>query len=567
MQFKSTLAALVFALLAVPVFCASSGAAELTETWTDTIRMQRDGSLDVTENIAQDFGTAKRHGIIRTIPVDFESRDGKPYRTDLRLLSVEDGQHDSRQYTIAHHENDIVITIGDPSELLTGRQTFVIHYTLRRAIHFFDDKPEVYFNAIDDQWKFPILSASALLYLPPGVDLTKLKLDAWQGAAGSEKRAEILIAADGVAYQARNLQPGEGLTIAAQLPADSMPLPSRAQEAIWFLEDWWTAFLIPLSVFTCMWLVWWGSGRDDDAGKPIAVEWEPVKELTPAEVGTLVDERVDMQDILSILVDLAARGFLKIKEIEDTKLVMFTTKDYEFTRLRAAGSPECEALTEYERLFMQSVFGMGTAVGTTRRLSDLKGSFSYDLNNIRSAIYRAMVTKRLFHKNPEEVRSGYVGIAIAVVLAGICALAAKHYPSAFGLLAGALVIFGWVRAMPARTAAGSKKTRESLGFQRFVRMSEKERIRVLAKDDPTIFGRLLPYAMVLGAADQWAEAFKDIMTQPPDWYEPYGYGSPDYSFSTHGFVHDLGGGLHTMEQTFSTRSASAALEGTERRSD
>ena len=54
--------------------------------------------------------------------------------------------------------------------------------------------------------------------------------------------------------------------------------------------------------------------------------------------------------------------------------------------------------------------------------------------------------------------------------------------------------------MSARTRKGVQAKLKSLGFKRFVTMAEKDSIAKLAADDPTIFGRLLPYALVLGAA-------------------------------------------------------------------
>ncbi|MFX9688396.1 hypothetical protein ABTO93_19570, partial [Acinetobacter baumannii] len=90
---------------------------------------------------------------------------------------------------------------------------------------------------------------------------------------------------------------------------------------------------------------------------------------------------------------------------------------------------------------------------------------------------------------------------------------------------------------------GSQKTREALGFARFVQKAEKDRIRVLASEDPTIFGRLLPFAMVLGAADQWAQAFKDLAIEPPSWYVSSG-GYDSYNTSL--FVNDLGYGMRSF---------------------
>ena len=71
---------------------------------------------------------------------------------------------------------------------------------------------------------------------------------------------------------------------------------------------------------------------------------------------------------------------------------------------------------------------------------------------------------------------------------------------------------------------------------------------------------MLPYAMVLGAADEWAHAFEGLLTEPPDWYTPYGYGS-NYNFSSRVFVNDLGNGMHTMQSTFASTPSSSAGSG------
>ena len=43
---------------------------------------------------------------------------------------------------------------------------------------------------------------------------------------------------------------------------------------------------------------------------------EPPDALPPAIVGALIDEKVDMQDIISTLIDLAHRGYLTMEEKE-----------------------------------------------------------------------------------------------------------------------------------------------------------------------------------------------------------------------------------------------------------
>jgi uncharacterized membrane protein len=65
--------------------------------------------------------------------------------------------------------------------------------------------------------------------------------------------------------------------------------------------------------------------------------------------------------------------------------------------------------------------------------------------------------------------------------------------------------------------------------------------------------------MVLGAADKWADAFKDLALEPPDWYVSSG-GYNNYS--TPLFVNDLGTGLRSIENTFTTPPASSEASST-----
>jgi len=545
------------ALLAVPLVVCSTAFAGTTASWVTTLRLSKDATLDVTEEIQQDFGKTNRHGIFRIIPVDYPTTSGAKMHTQLLVKDVKDEFGNLLPYTARTTGDDVKIQIGDPDKTVTGKHVYVIHYIVRRAVNFFDHQPEVYWNAVGTEWPFPIGKAQVLLYLPAGVDFQKVDLRAFKGPPGATNKAEAYKAADGVAARAENLAPGEGLTLVTRLPQEAIVEPTFWQELLWFVTDWLPAFLIPAFVGGCMWLLWWSGGRDQDGGKPIAVEWNPPTQLSPAEVGTLVDEHCDMQDVISILIDLAARGYIKIKEIKTTQLLFFSNKDYEFTKLAA---PSAQPLSEYERKFLIGVFGTSPD-GACVRLSDLKEHFYVQLPAIKKAIYASLMNKHMFQQSPDEVRTTWIILATITFFASIPTMELGHIPAGIGLLISGIIIGALAGAMPAKTAAGSKAARESLGFARFVKLAEKDRIRVLAKDDPTMFGRLLPYALVLGAADQWAEAFKEIMTRPPDWYEPYGCYDSNYSFSSTSFVHDLGGGLHTMQQTFSATPAASGGSG------
>jgi uncharacterized membrane protein len=115
-----------------------------------------------------------------------------------------------------------------------------------------------------------------------------------------------------------------------------------------------------------------------------------------------------------------------------------------------------------------------------------------------------------------------------------------------GLIIAGIILIAAARAMPARTLLGTRKLIECLSFKRFVSMVEKDRLKKMAGEDPSIFGRLLAYAMVLGVADQWAEAFRDLAIPAPNWYSSYN----NQAFNTIWFTHSLGSGMRTMQRTF-----------------
>lgn len=542
----------------------AAGTQQVIRSFDAQIKVNKDASLDITEEIKIDFGRLRKHGIFRIVPVQYE-RNGSTYTCDLRVQSITDQEERTLQHEDARQGRDINMRIGDPNQTVTGVNVYTLRYGVRRAVNFFAQGPEIYWNVTGDEWPFDMKEVRATLILPPGVAPDKVKATCFAGPPGSTDTRPIFDRGENkLIYECGPLKAGEGFTIVAGLPVGSLDKPGFWQELVWLLRDWWPLFVIPSFAMAGMTSLWYFSGRDEEGGKVAGVEWNPPRDLTPAEVGTLIDESCDMQDIISTLIDLAARGHLKIKQIKHTApgiLSFFSNMDYEFTKTDA---PEGEKLTPHETMFLNGIFDYKLNKGRIVALSSLKGDFSSKVPAIKSAVYSSLMGKGLFVSNPQDVRGTYFGFAIGVGAIGwlVTALHISHRPAAYciGFLLAAAIIAVFAPAMPARTAAGSRKTRESLGFQRFVRLAEKNRIRLLAKDDPTIFGRLLPYAMVLGAADQWAEAFEDLIKTPPDWYTPYSSGD-GCDFSSRSFVDDLGTGMRDMERTFVAAPASSAGSG------
>ena len=549
----------VFTLILLAVlFWAASGnlsafADEIT-SFDATIEVQPDASLDVHEDLTVRFDTPNRHGIKRFIPVVYDRKHNN-YTIDLKLAGVTGTDGKYVPFKTNRQGRDFFIIIGDPKKSVMGLQQYHIHYTVRRAINFFDDAPEIYWNVTGNESHMPIDKVVARVVFPPVAQKGEILAKAFIGEEGSTKTSPYSLELGSATFTCGKLEPGEGLTVVVGLPAGHVNKPTQWQEFLYLAADWWPLVVLPAITLSVCFNLWWFLGRDAVKRQAVAVDWEPPKDLSPAEVGTLVDEQCDLSDMVSTVVDLAARGYLTIREFKTESLFFLRNKDYEFTRLPHNDRQDKSPLNSFEQLFLNALFKKGYFQTDTVRLSELKYKFYLDMKQIEKGIYQSLINKGMFLQSPDEVRQSWICIGVIMfILSFILGPIQSSY--GIGMIFSSIIVLCFSRTMPARTRKGCEALYQCLGFQRFVKLAEKERIKKLVTDDPTIFGRLLPYAMVLGAADQWAEAFKDLVVSPPDWYISSGS-----RFQTYSFVRDIGDSTRTMGQTFTSMPSSSSSAG------
>jgi uncharacterized membrane protein len=84
---------------------------------------------------------------------------------------------------------------------------------------------------------------------------------------------------------------------------------------------------------------------------------------------------------------------------------------------------------------------------------------------------------------------------------------------------------GFASRMPRKTRAGAELLRRTLGFRHYMEIAETDRQRFAEREN--IFSDYLPYAIVFGCVEKWANAFKDIdATQATSsWYTGSALGS------------------------------------------
>lgn len=549
-------------------------------------RLQPDGTLLGKETINYQFPDGeKRRGIfvnwpIRR-PISGETDTYRLYELDVTGVSSPTGAPTT--YEVEDRGESRFLRIGDPDRYVEGRvQTYVIDYTVKGVVNGFADHQEFYVNSVGFRWEHPIDKATVTFQAPQAGQ----QFGCWAGFArdappeGEQAATDNCTVAPGnpATFTAQGLQPAQGVTIAVWLPAgtvtDDQPiirtgdaadgggmgevLPQPVSRAL-SVGGYALGGLIPVLTALAMGLLVYRRGRDErfagltpglspadgaegqvvrgDAG-PTAVRFEPPDGATPGLVGTILDESADTRDVSATVVDLAVRGFLTIRELDTGKR---SKADWELTRV--VPEPD-EPLLRYERTVYDGIFASGDVV----RLSKLRNQFASTLALAKKEMYREVVDRRWYRRSPEATRNGWAGLAVAVAIlggivlffAGMASVSIDNaagvgfaIPSGVvfggGLLVAAAIVYVLGLRMPARTALGSAVHAQTLGFRQYLETAEANQIRF--EEAQSIFSRYLPYAIVFGCAERWAQVFQDVAQAAaaqgyaldmPAWYLFYG---------------------------------------------
>ncbi|MDP2789761.1 MAG: DUF2207 domain-containing protein [bacterium] len=513
------------------------------------ITIREDGSLQVVETIQYDLGTYPKHGIYRTLPYQY-TRNGAAHNLRYSIESVTDEQGNAIPKKVQTTGGYVKVRIGYPKATITGVQTYIITYTVQRAIRFSDAQDELYWNVTGNEWTVPIRAASVTIITPSGVTFTNTVC--YTGAVGSTAAdCTLKPQSDGslIVTAGRTFVLGEGLTFAIALPPGTITQPTQSQLVGWFVADNWY-IAIPFVLWAIFHWRWYKRGRDPRGRGTIVPQYEAPDGMAPYTIGAL-DTMVGGKEISATLIHLATRGYLTI--------VSPDANDYSFTLRK----PVDATLAKPELLLLDGMFGAGAKVGSTVTLASLKNVFYTHLPGIKSAMSEEIVTRGYYAKNPMLVRAAAAGLyllLVGVFAVIIFALQAVVTVTSVGsiAIAGILALtYAWL--MPAMTVRGAEVLEEVQGFKWFLSVTEKERLKFhnAPAKKPEQFQQFLAYAMVLGVEKEWAGQFKDMMLQPPGWYR----GQPGSMFNALLFVSIMSNMSTSVNQTFVAQPRSAGGSG------
>jgi len=223
---------------------------------------------------------------------------------------------------------------------------------------------------------------------------------------------------------------------------------------------------------------------------------------------------VDDQDITAIVIDLARRGVLKIREIQSEG----GEPDWEIELGPRYGGV---ALQPYERILITA---LGVIRGV-RTLSEVRRWFYIRVYDIQSAIYSVLVRDGYYTHRPDQTRNRYEKLAKIIMTASLImivpvirlAMGLTEFsivlPMAAFVVGAALHVVG--QHMPIRTPKGAEMRKRAEAFRRY--LADIERYTEL-RESKDLFDRYLPYAIAFGLEREWVNKFAAIVHPPLSWY-------------------------------------------------
>ena len=526
----------------------------IIENFESNIVINQDTTLTVTEKIEAVFNVPK-HGIFRIIPT-YYTANGRSINSKLNILSVTDDKNLKIPYEVSRLKQSVQIKIGDPDRTIRGSAVYLIKYKVSNVLQRFETHDELYWNVTGTEWDTVINKASALVESPNAkvinIDCFGCKNSFTQNTASFNVIEPLSLKG--------------GLTVVVGLDKNNTLLfPSPFESTVAAVFDNWGYLLSPAPLLL-LFVVWYKKGRDKkylegsiyykpekeeeiDVGifkrEHLPLVYHPIDGLTPSQVGTIIDEKIDIHDVVAEIVELARLGFIKIVRLEE-KGFLHKKADFEFIKLSRDRAP----LREYQKYLLDEIFRSNLVLksipiaekkfkdlpdklkaaqkGLIEKeyvlMSALKDNFYTSLESFKKKVYESLVEQGVFDRNPETVRAFWYGVSIVLNILAFMALlffseiSGNIIPIIFLVLTIPIALL-LARSIPRRTAWGYSLFRQITGLRYFLDIG---RWRHEIHEKHLFLEEVFPLAISLGVVTKLASDMKDLSIAPPSYFESVG---------------------------------------------
>lgn len=520
--------------------------------------VKENNSIEINEKIDVEFYLAS-HGIFRYIPlhqnIKFE-QDGKTYSKNYEI-EVEVNEGKTTKFESYTENDNFVIQLGDPNVYAEANSTFNINYVISLGDDKINDFDQLYYNFIGTGWGTTISNIKINIKFEKAIENREIFF--YVGTNGDEKVITKTIENSEVSFEYSNtLSPFKGIT--ARTVLDEGYFKTEKQSIVPSIILYAIAGGALIASIVVLFI-----NRKREKIVPI-VEFSAPDGITPSDAGYIIDQKVNNGDVSALIVYWANKGFVKIDESSGQTIVSKvkdadeTFKDYEkliFNSMFFEGEnfdiskvnsktttaitkAKPEIVKENSKYFDKSVLGLKSFFITLfavmiavsiKVVSGIVGLKSSTWVLVCVGVMCAIIgiwlmsiqNQRLTLKKWKRILFGVLLVCVFLIIYFVQAYFLFEIESDILLTSIFVPLILFVAILPiiflnARTEGEKKEVGRLFGLRTFILVTEKDRIEMLAKENPEMFYNVLPYAYVLGISDVWIKKFEKIELEPAGWY-------------------------------------------------
>ena len=381
------------------------------ESYNIDINVSNDNSYDIKETIVAYFNKEK-HGIIRNIPTrnTVTRTDGSTNTNRAKITNV----NVNEKYSLSRGADEVKLKIGDAGTVLTGRHTYQISYTYNIGNDKLKDADEFYLNLIGNQWDTNINKLTFTITMPKDFDTNKIGFSAGKyGTSGIPKDGYFNYSVKNNVITGtynKTLPPNNGFTVRITLPDGYFEKQKLKITIFDFI-----AICLPIILGIIAFSQWEKYGKDEKIVETI--EFNPPDNMNSLDVAYAYKGKANSNDVVSLLIYLANKGYIKIK-VEETGSKLLKSKSYKIIEVK-----KYDGNDENERLFLERLFKNGTIYRTENNnvfrcvtKSDLEERFYKTVNEIIDNENTSEFKNKIFEKGVWNRAKKIIILSLLVIL-------------------------------------------------------------------------------------------------------------------------------------------------------
>ena len=564
---------LLFLAIAVFIFCFNIQTSFAKEYY------YKDFEVDIKINEDSTFDVTERQTYYLDGSFGFFNRDVSLNKIDaITDVEVFDGNNNlisKNSLEIKSRINEKHIQWNFPRRNFTGEEkTWIVKYKVHGGISFLKDYDEIYWNAIPSDRSVSIKNVKVIINLPND---KKFRTDLIKFYSEQKLFEDYYFKHNNTqaVFIGRDLKPYNNFTIAVGFPKDIVSQKAYYKDFLIIYYGYILSVIIFLSCIIIGFIYWYKTERSREGKRAIVPQYEPPQNLRPAMAEIIVKEKLTNKGLSATIIDLAVRGYVKIKEEPESKLrttmrfvavvltiillivaaiILYNSKqagslipfiimfmfaliffislfkkssykssDYKVIKIKPYENDS--DLEDYEKKYLRALFSSKEYFSTKEiKKSQTKAKALYKkIKKVKDKIYEETeLDTGAFEKGLTIEKKKNI---IFAILTFIIFFSFQIFFASIGInqffiliLVASISIVGlyaFIKYEARLSDRGIKLKEDWLGFKMYLETAERYRMQNLK---PEFFEKYLPYAMIFGVEKKWAKAFESLNLSQPSWY-------------------------------------------------